>query len=140
VPPWLRRISPFSFGQLCSLASPGNSPAGYFRDSRLPAPIIADALNYNLRFTRDVDEVGLLALLGDDNAVGVPTGTLRAATGPQYGRVWSADVVDMLIDHFGDGVNGDWRVPGEFERRVTVSRENTTLLVPSRRWWNWKVA
>ena len=75
----------FSFGQLCSLASPGNSPAGYFRDSRLPAPIIADALNHNLRFTRAVDEVGLLASLGEDNAVGVPSGTLRAATGPQCG-------------------------------------------------------
>ena len=35
----------WSFGQLCSLASPGNSPAAYFRDSRLPAPVIADCLN-----------------------------------------------------------------------------------------------
>ena len=122
----------FSFGQLCSLASPGNSPAGYFRDSRLPAPIIADALNHNLRFTRAVDEVGLLASLGDDNAVGVPNGTLRAATGPQYGRVWNADVVAMLIDRFGDGVTGDWRVPGEFGRRVTVDRRNTTLFASDR--------
>jgi hypothetical protein len=122
----------FSFGQLCSLASPGNSPAGYFRDSRLPAPIIADALNCNLRFTRDVDEVGLLASLGEDNVVGVPAGTLRAATGPQYGRVWNADVVSMLIERFGDGVSGDWRVPGEFGRRVTVSRENTTLFASDR--------
>jgi len=122
----------FSFGQLCSLASPGNSPAGYFRDSKLPAPIIADALNHNLRFTRAVDEVGLLASLGDDNAVGVPNGTLRAATGPQYGRVWNADVVAMLIDRFGDGVTGEWRVPGEFGRRVTVDRQNTTLFASDR--------
>jgi hypothetical protein len=122
----------FSFGQLCSLASPGNSPAGYFRDSKLPAPIIADALNHNLRFTRAVDEVGLLASLGDDDVVGVPTGTLRAATGPQYGRVWNADVVGMLIDRFGDGVTGDWRVPGEFGRRVTVDRRNTTLFASDR--------
>jgi len=128
----------FSFGQLCSLASPGNSPAGYFRDSKLPAPIIADALNHNLRFTRAVDEVGLLASLGDDNVVGVPTGTLRAATGPQYGRVWNADVVGMLIDRFGDGVTGDWRVPGVpgldpgIRRRVTVDRRNTTLFASDR--------
>ncbi len=52
---------------------PGNLPAGYFRDSRLPAPINVDAMNYNLRFTRNVNEVGLLASLGEDSTVGVPT-------------------------------------------------------------------
>src|SRR5260370_23208257 len=40
-----------AFGQICSLAATP-SPASYFRESKLPAPIIADALNYNLRFTR----------------------------------------------------------------------------------------
>jgi hypothetical protein len=49
-------LSHWSFGQLCSLASPGNSPANYFRESRLPAPMIADNLNYNLRFTRGIEE------------------------------------------------------------------------------------
>src|SRR5580704_18193294 len=39
----------WSFGQLCSLASPGNSPASYFRETNMPAPMIADCLNYNLR-------------------------------------------------------------------------------------------
>lgn len=65
----------FSFGQLCSLAFPGNSPAGYFREGRLPAPVIANALNYDLRSTRDVDEIGLLASLGDENDLSVPSGT-----------------------------------------------------------------
>jgi hypothetical protein len=37
----------WSFGQLCSLASPGNSPASYFRETNMPAPMIADCLNYN---------------------------------------------------------------------------------------------
>ena len=32
----------WSFGQLCSLASPGNSPASYFRETNMPAPMIAD--------------------------------------------------------------------------------------------------
>ena len=124
----------WSFGQLCSLASPGNSPATYFRDSRLPAPVIADCLNYNLRFTRDVESVGLLASYGDD---GCP-GALRAATGPHYGRIWNADAVDMLVDRFGDGVTGDWRVPGipgldpGISQRVTVDRENTTLYASDR--------
>ena len=44
----------WSFGQLCSLASTP-PPASYFRDSRLPTPIIADCLNFNLRFTRGVE-------------------------------------------------------------------------------------
>src|SRR5580692_7836786 len=50
----------WSFGQLCSLASPGNSPASYFRDTNMPSPMIADCLNYNLRFTRGVEDVGIL--------------------------------------------------------------------------------
>jgi len=44
-------LTHWSFGELCSLASPGNSPASYFRDVNMPAPMIADCLNYNLRFT-----------------------------------------------------------------------------------------
>lgn len=110
-----------SFGQLCSLASPGNSPAGYFRESGLPAEIIADSLNFNLRFTRDVESVGILGTMSPDGD------TMRAATGPNYGRIWNAEVVDALVEHFGDGISGDWRVPGEFGKRVTVDRQNTTL-------------
>jgi hypothetical protein len=30
------------------------------------APIIVDALNYNLRLTREVEDVGVLAMLGDE--------------------------------------------------------------------------
>ncbi len=116
-------VSPthWSFGQLCSLAATP-SPASYFRDSRLPADIIADALNYNLRFTRDVDEVKLLSTPDE----------LRAINGPNYGRIWNAEIVDMLVAEFGDGVSGHWRVPGEFGKRVTVSRDNTTLFASDR--------
>jgi hypothetical protein len=90
---WHRRTQ--AFGQICSLAA-RPSPASYFRESRVPADIIADALNFNLRFTRDVEDVGVLATMGDeDNGLGVPTGSeLRAATGPAYGRIWDADIVD----------------------------------------------
>jgi len=116
-----------AFGQICSLAATP-SPASYFRESRLPAPIIADAVNYNLRYTRDIEEIGLLATVGDeDNGLGVPIGSeLRAATGPAYGRIWDADVVDALVERFGDGVSGHWRVPGEFGNRITVTKDNTT--------------
>jgi hypothetical protein len=111
-----------SFGQLCSLSSPSASPAKYFRESRLPAPLVADQLNYNFRFNRKVEKVGILATDGE----------LRALTGPAYGRVWNAEVVDMLADRFGDGVTGDWRVPGEFGNKVVVNRENTTLYASDR--------
>jgi hypothetical protein len=121
----------FSFGQLCSLASPGNSPAGYFRDSGLPNEIIADCVNHNLRFARDVESVGLLGTAKNGDH-GQTAGTMRAATGPNYGRIWNSEVVDALVDNFGDGVSGDWRVPGEFGKRVTVDRQNTTLYASDR--------
>ena len=115
----------WSFGQLCSLASTP-SPASYFRDSGLPTPIIADRLNYNLRFTRGVEDVKLLVSgQGDDVE-------LRAATGPRYGRIWNADVVDALVERFGDGVSGHWRVPGIFGQRITVDKGNTTLYASDR--------
>jgi hypothetical protein len=33
-----------------------------------------------------------------------------------------AEVVDTLVEKFGDGVSGQWRVPGEFGSRVTVTK------------------
>jgi hypothetical protein len=100
----------------------------------LPAEVIADALNFNLRFTRDVEDVGVLATLGDeDNGYGVRAGSeLRAATGPAYGRIWDTDIVDALFERFGDGVSGHWRVPGEFGNRITVTKQNTTLFASDR--------
>ena len=119
-------LTHWSFGQLCSLASPGNSPASYFRDTSMPAPMIADCLNYNLRFTRGVEDVGIL--LTEDSSVS----ELRAVNGPNYGRVWDADIVDLLVERFGDGITGQWRVPGEFGQRVTVTKDNTTLFASDR--------
>jgi hypothetical protein len=40
--------------------------------------------------------------------------------------------VDALVDRFGDGVTGTWRVPGEFGNRVTVTKDNTTLYASDR--------
>ena len=116
----------WSFGQLCSLASPGNSPASYFRETRMPAPVIADCLNFNLRFTRGIEDIGVLLTRDDE------INELRSVNGPNYGRVYDADVVDALVDKFGDGVSGQWRVPGEFGNKVTVTRANTTLFASDR--------
>jgi len=112
-----------SFGQLCSRASPSASPASFFRENSMPAPLVADALNYSLRFRRGAQD-NVFVLATDDK--------LRAMTSATYGRVWNAEIIDLLKDRFGDGVTGDWRVPGEFGKKVTVDRENTTLYASDR--------
>ena len=58
--------------------------------------------------------------------------TMRAMTGPKYGRVWNHEITGRLVDRFGDGVSGDWRVPGEFGKAVTVTKANTTLYASDR--------
>lgn len=111
----------WSFGQLCGLA---DAPAGYLR--RLPSELAADCLNLGLRVHREVADVGALLYRNGGDPV------LRAATGPRYGRIWNEDVVSNLVDRFGDGVSGDWRVPGEFGKAVAVTKDNTTLYASDR--------
>lgn len=106
----------YAFGQLASLAG---APAGYLR--KLPAAIAADAMNYGLKFDREIEDVGLLLTKQDSHV------DLRAATGPRYGRVWNSEIVDALIARFGDGITGDFRVPGEFGQKVDVTKSNTTI-------------
>lgn len=114
----------WSFGQLAGLAK---APAGYLRN--LPAPIVADCMNYGLRFNRDAEDVGLLLTKTDSAESNGDFGQieLRAATGPRYGRVWNEDIVAALINKFGDGRTGDFRVPGEFGKQVPITRSNTTI-------------
>lgn len=109
-----------AFGQLAQLAK---APAYYLRT--LPSPIAADCFNYGLRFKREIDDVGLLTHHNGAN-------TLRAVTGPNYGRIWNANVVAQLVKRFGDGITGQWKVPGEFGRDVVVTKANTTLYAGDR--------
>lgn len=111
----------WSFGQIASLIG---APAGYLRE--LPAPVAADCVNWGLKVARDAQDVGVLLRREDDGV------TLRAATGPRYGRIWNADVLSALIDRFGDGRTGAFRVPGEFGREVEVTTDNTTLFAGDR--------
>lgn len=122
----------WSFNQLAALAG---APASYLR--KLPAPIVADAMNYGMRFGRDVEEFKILRtdqtdarsvtekLVEGDSFV--PYNELRAATGPRYGRVWNSDIIDALVGKFGDGRTGNFRVPGEFGKDVPITRDNTTI-------------
>jgi hypothetical protein len=112
----------WAFGQLARLAG---APAGYLRT--LPAPMVADCLNYGLQIGQDAQDVGALLYRNG----GTPT--LRAATGPAYGRIWNAEVVAALRARFGNGVDGDWRVPGEFGVALQeVTKDNTTLYASDR--------
>jgi len=115
----------WAFGQLATLAG---APASYLR--KLPAPLVADAMNYGLRFMRDAEEIGILrtgAQSVSDHGSIIEHNHLRAATGPRYGRVWNEEIVTALEQKFGDGRTGNFRVPGEFGQQVEITRANTTI-------------
>jgi hypothetical protein len=109
-----------SFGQLAVLAE---APAGYLRT--LPSPLAADNLNFGIQFKRGVEDVGLLLQCNSDDI-------LRAATGPNYGRVWNDDIARTLVSRFGKGRDSDWKIPGEFGKDVEITKGNTTLFASDR--------
>lgn len=130
----------YSFSQIAGLAK---APAGYLRT--LDPALVADNLNHSLGVNRDVEEVGILrtkALIEGDGMAGTIKGgpgvdiqesvELRAATGPNYGRVWDVDIINMLRNRFGDGRTGNFRVPGEFGQDVPITWDNTTLYASDR--------
>lgn len=114
-------LTHWSFGQLAQRAG---APAGYLRN--LPSPIAADCINYGLQYDRQIEDLGILLYKNGGPA------ELRAVTGPQYGRIWNATITKALVDRFGDGITGDFRVPGEFKQAVTVTKDNTTLFASDR--------
>lgn len=112
----------WAFNNLAGLVG---APAGYLRN--LPADIVADCLNYGYA-NRPVEEVG--TMLVTDPQGGVPE--LACATGPNYGRIWNDDVVAKVMERFGNGIDGQFTVPGEFGKPVNVTNENTTLYAGDR--------
>jgi hypothetical protein len=114
----------WAFNQVAGLVG---APAGYLRT--LPTPLVADALNYGMQ-NRPVQEIGTMLVMPDEVTGGIPE--LTCATGPNYGRVWNADVVSALRTRFGDGITGDFTVPGEFGKPVDVTNANTTLYAGDR--------
>lgn len=122
----------WSFGQLAQLAG---APAGYLRGlaEKGLTPLVADCLNAGLKIVRDVEDIGVLLTNRGDTAKGNMDIEIRAATGPNYGRIWDHDVVTALVQRFGDGVTGDWRVPGMFGKPLAeVTKANTTLYASDR--------
>jgi hypothetical protein len=115
----------------------GGPNIAWLRD--MPAPVAAMTLNASLKYRQRVDgdtRVKLLAAppLGDEPAV------LRAITGPEYGRIWDADIVRtiMLINHHA---GGRWVVPGKIAGRgmadqyTEVTKQSTTLYASDRDMW-----
>ena len=124
------KLTHWSFGQLSALAG---VPASYLIKSKMPGALMADNLNWGLHHSRPVESVSLHAFY--DHAV-TPQPILRAINGPDYGMIWDADIAETLVDEFGDGVSGQWRVPGEFGKKLSaVTQANTTLYASDRDMW-----
>ena len=115
----LVQFNNWSFGQLATLSG---SPASYLRE--LPAQLVRDNLRWMLR--NRAEDLKCYGFKGD-------TPHVAAFTGPNYGRIYDADIIDALIRIAGDGIGShNWRVPGVWNRRVEVNSDTTTLYASDR--------
>ena len=122
--------SHWAFSQICGHIEPARANlAALCREQ--PATLAADNVNFFLS-RADFDDTAQVLLTRDESASSI---LLRAVTGPKYGRVHNASVISALIDRFGDGNTGQWRVPGEWGKRVEVTTANTTLFASDRDMW-----
>jgi hypothetical protein len=112
----------WSFGQLAGLVG---APAAYLR--QLPAALAAINLQYGLTSNR-AEQIKTLET--DDGRM-----ELRAVTGPDYGRIFDAELVEAVQRIAGNGT-GDtrWKVPGVldwstgiYNPRVDITKDTTTL-------------
>ena len=110
----------WAFRQFCAKVG---TPAGSLLD--LPGDLAADVLNYRIGKYAG-DQRAQMLVTGGAGAV-----DLRALTGEDYGRVWNggADgLCEALIAQVGDGVTGDFRVPGIRGKALDkITKENTTI-------------
>ena len=119
----------WSFGQLSQLAG---APSGYLRD--LPAPIAAECIEWGLKYNRGKE---LIKVYGNQT----DGGELRAATGPDYGRIFDWEILEP-IKQLVDASGGRWKVPGMmtgsrdgmavYDPEIPVSMDTTTLFASDR--------
>lgn len=120
-----RAMTHWTFGQIAGLAK---APASYLRT--LPSPLVADNLNYGLRWNREKEEVKLYY---DDTS-------MLAATGPDYGRIFDAEVVAAVQNIAGNGTSDSrWKIPGRldwstmmYDPMALVTPQSTTLYASDR--------
>ena len=117
----------WSFGQLAGLVG---APAAYLR--QLPAALAAINLQYGLTSNR-AEQIKTLET--DDGRM-----ELRAVTGPDYGRIFDAELVEAVQRIAGNGT-GDtrWKVPGVldwstgvYNPGVDITKDTTTLYASDR--------
>ncbi|MER8448055.1 DUF932 domain-containing protein [Mesorhizobium sp. M1066] len=117
----------WSFGQLASLVG---APGAYLR--QLPAALAAINLQYGLTSNR-AEQIKTLET--EDGRT-----ELRAVTGPDYGRIFDAELVEAVQRIAGNGT-GDtrWKVPGVldwstgiYNPRVDITKDTTTLYASDR--------
>ena len=117
----------WSFGQLAGLVG---APAAYLR--QLPAALAGINLQYGLTSNR-AEQIKTLET--DDGRM-----ELRAVTGPDYGRIFDAELVEAVQRIAGNGT-GDtrWKVPGvldwstgAYNPRVDITKDTTTLYASDR--------
>ena len=112
-------LTNWSFNQICDRIK---CPANFI--TRLPAKLAVANLNECI----DQSKSTKIQLLTRENG----GKELRAATSEGYGRIWDADVLETVVDQYGDGVTGRYRVPGEFGKAKPVTKENTTMYMSDR--------
>lgn len=122
VKPIRYKASHWAFGQITNKIT---CPAEFMR--RLPAELAVKNLNHCIE-NGDYGYVDKMQFLLRHNG----HHELRAATSEGYGRIWNSDILDHVVKEFGDGINGRFRVPGEFGKRVEVNVDNTTLYMGDR--------
>jgi hypothetical protein len=121
----------WSFGQVAGLIK---APAGYMR--KLPASIAAINMQYGLQNHRQE----LLKVYSTQGDGGQVVSELRAATGPDYGRIYDYEVADAVIKIAGSGQGEErWKVPGmidwansTYNPNINVTKETTTLYASDR--------
>lgn len=126
--------SNWSFGQLAQRA---NAPASYLR--KLPSPLVADCVNYGLRYNGNDEGVKIYVHELPEAQDGVKH-ELRAVTGPNYGRIPDHEVIRAVQNIAGDGTGSHrWKVPGVmdwssmvYDPNVPVSLDTTTLYASDR--------
>ena len=101
-------------------------------DARPPMPRTVGTATDKSYIGDDVNDILRQPLSAAQASAPIAINTMRAMTGPKYGRVWNSELTAQLVNRFGDGVTGDWRVPGEFGKAVTVTKANTTLYASDR--------